>query len=112
MMDHEAAGYSCAACDFWIQATGDWFCEECGLPTCDRCGRFDERDSLFLCPDCFLKEGNRLKISIRFRGRELTRQDLGTALMDRVVEMLADYADVDKSPTVEGRTMTVYLVPK
>ncbi len=60
----------------------------------------------------FLKEGNRLKISIRFRGRELTRTDLGTALMDRVIEMLADYADVDKSPMVEGRTMTVYLVPK
>ena len=45
-------------------------------------------------------------------GRELTRPDLGTALMDRVVEMLADYADIDKSPTVEGRTMTVYLIPK
>ena len=60
----------------------------------------------------FLKEGSRLKITVRFRGRELSRLDLGTTLLDRVVEMLADYADIDKSPMVEGRSMIVYLVPK
>jgi translation initiation factor IF-3 len=60
----------------------------------------------------FLQEGSRLKISVRFRGRELSRQDLGTALLDRVIEMLSEYAEVDKSPIVEGRTMIVYLVPK
>jgi translation initiation factor IF-3 len=60
----------------------------------------------------FLQEGSRLKISVRFRGRELSRPDLGTALLDRVIEMLDEYAEVDKSPIVEGRTMIVYLVPK
>ena len=60
----------------------------------------------------FLQEGSRLKISVRFRGRELSRPDLGTTLLDRVVEMLADYADIDKSPIMEGRTMIVHLIPK
>ena len=60
----------------------------------------------------FLQEGSRLKITVRFRGRELSRKDLGTTLLDRVVETLADYADIDKSPMVEGRSMIVYLVPK
>ncbi len=60
----------------------------------------------------FLQEGSRLKISVRFRGRELSRLDLGTTLLDRVLEILADYAEIDKSPMVEGRSMIVYLVPK
>ncbi|UCH64333.1 MAG: translation initiation factor IF-3 [Fidelibacterota bacterium] len=60
----------------------------------------------------FLQEGSRLKITVRFRGRELSRQDLGTTLLDRVIEMLADYAEIDKSPMVEGRSMILYLVPK
>ena len=60
----------------------------------------------------FLQDGSRLKITVRFRGRELSRLDLGTTLLDRVVETLADYADIDKSPMVEGRSMIVYLVPK
>ena len=60
----------------------------------------------------FLEDGSRLKISVRFRGREMTRMDLGTALLDRVVEMLSEHAEIDKSPTVEGRSMIVYFVPK
>ena len=55
-MNYEAAGDSCSACGFWIQATGDWYCEECRLPTCERCGRVDCEEDLFLCPDCFSKE--------------------------------------------------------
>ncbi len=60
----------------------------------------------------FLKDGSRLKISLRFRGREMSRQDLGSKLLDRVVEILSEYAVVDKSPVTEGRVMTMYLVPK
>lgn len=60
----------------------------------------------------FLKDGSRLKISLRFRGREMSRQDLGTLLLDRVVEILSDYAVVDKSPVIEGRVMTMFLMPK
>ncbi len=60
----------------------------------------------------FLKDGSRLKISLRFRGREMSRQDLGSLLLDRVVEILSDYAVVDKSPVTEGRVMTMFLMPK
>ncbi|MCH7573693.1 MAG: translation initiation factor IF-3 [Candidatus Marinimicrobia bacterium] len=60
----------------------------------------------------FLQAGSRLKISVRFRGREMARQDLGAALMDRVTEQLEEYANVDKSASVEGRVMSLHLVPK
>lgn len=60
----------------------------------------------------FLQAGSRLKISVRFRGREMARQDLGAALMDRVTEKLEEYANVDKSASVEGRVMSLHLVPK
>ena len=60
----------------------------------------------------FLQNGSRLKITVWLRGRELSRLDLGSKLLDRVVEMLADYAEVDKSPIVEGRNMIVYLISK
>ncbi|MCH7939927.1 MAG: translation initiation factor IF-3 [Candidatus Marinimicrobia bacterium] len=60
----------------------------------------------------FLKDGCRLKISLRFRGREMSRQDLGLKLLNRVVEILEDYGAVEKSPSVEGRIMTMFLLPK
>lgn len=52
MFYNEDEGYNCSECNRWIQETGDWFCEECKLPTCDRCGRFDHVEDVFLCPDC------------------------------------------------------------
>lgn len=55
----EAAGDSCTSCTFWIQATGDWFCEECDQPTCERCGVVEDEEDVFLCPECFSKEGNK-----------------------------------------------------
>lgn len=60
----------------------------------------------------FLLDGSRVKVSIRFRGREMSRQDLGRQLMDRVIEMLSEIAEVDKTPKVEGRIMSVHLAPK
>lgn len=51
------AGTDCFSCGIWIADTGDWFCEECGEPTCERCGRFDHVEEVFLCPECFAKEG-------------------------------------------------------
>ncbi len=60
----------------------------------------------------FLKDGSRLKVSLRFRGREMSRQDLGTQLLMRVVELLSEYGDVEKSPILEGRVMTMYFMPK
>ena len=60
----------------------------------------------------FLQDGNRLKISVRFRGREMARQDLGTDLLARVVEILDEYAVIDKSAALEGRVISIHLVPK
>ena len=60
----------------------------------------------------FLKNGCRLKVSLRFRGREMSRQDLGLKLLNRVVKILEDYGAVEKSPSVEGRIMTMFLLPK
>lgn len=56
-MFDEGAGDPCDSCGLWIQATGDWFCEECDLPTCERCGKLDHVEEVFLCPECFIKEG-------------------------------------------------------
>ncbi len=60
----------------------------------------------------FLEDGSRLKVSLRFRGREMSRQELGVQLLDRVIEMLADHGVVEKNPIIEGRVMTMYFVPK
>jgi predicted RNA-binding Zn-ribbon protein involved in translation (DUF1610 family) len=56
-MSEIVGGEHCFSCDFWISATGDWYCEECGEPTCERCGKLDHVEGLFLCPECFVKEG-------------------------------------------------------
>ena len=53
----DSHGTDCSSCGIWIADTGDWFCEECGEPTCERCGRFDHVEEVFLCPECFSKEG-------------------------------------------------------
>lgn len=60
----------------------------------------------------FLQDGSRLKVSLRFRGREMSRQELGTQLLMRVIDLLSDYGDVEKSPVLEGRVMTMYFMPK
>jgi translation initiation factor IF-3 len=58
-----------------------------------------------------LKEGDKVKVSIRFRGREITHPELGRALLDRVYEQLQDVASVEKPPTMEGRFMNMILTP-
>lgn len=60
----------------------------------------------------FLQEGNRVKISIRFRGREMSYQNQGYEVMRKVAETLSDIAQIDKEPKVEGRNMNMFLVPK
>jgi len=57
----EAAGNSFNFCCVWIQDTGDWFCEECAQAACERCGKFDCEEEVFLCPECFNKEGPKIK---------------------------------------------------
>ena len=60
----------------------------------------------------FLKEGNKAKITMMFRGREMVRMDRGKALLERFVETLKDSGVVEQAPKIEGRNMTLILAPK
>ena len=60
----------------------------------------------------FLKDGNKVKVAIRFRGRELGHPELGFDLMQRFAEYCADYCTVEKAAKMEGRNMLMFLAPK
>ncbi len=60
----------------------------------------------------FLTEGDRLKVTVRFRGREMAHTDLGRQLLARYAAECADIAKVDKGAKLEGRLMTQFLSPK
>ena len=60
----------------------------------------------------FLNEGFKLKITLMFRGRELSRVDLGVDVMNRVLEKLSDVAEIEKDNPLEGRRMSVILSGK
>ena len=60
----------------------------------------------------FLSEGNKVKVSIRFRGREMRHPELGADIMKRFAETLADVANVEKPAKLEGRNMLMFLAPK
>ncbi|KLV09379.1 translation initiation factor IF-3 [Photobacterium ganghwense] len=61
----------------------------------------------------FLEEGNKGKVTLRFRGREMAHQSLGIELLNRIKDDLGDLAVVESFPNkVEGRQMTMMLAPK
>ncbi len=60
----------------------------------------------------FLKEGNKVKVTMMFRGRQVTRVDLGRAVLDRVLAQVADVGKVEFDARLEGRTMVMVLAPK
>lgn len=60
----------------------------------------------------FLKEGDKVKVSIRFRGREMGHSDQGYAIMRRFAETLSELANVEKPPKLEGRNMLMFLASK
>ena len=60
----------------------------------------------------FLDEGDKTKVTMRFRGREFAHQDLGMALLKRVVADLEDISNVEQMPGMEGRQMVMVLGPK
>ncbi len=60
----------------------------------------------------FIKAGDKVKCSIRFRGREITHQDIGREILGRIAEELKDEAEVERRPKLEGRSMIMILVPK
>ena len=60
----------------------------------------------------FLDEGDKVKVSLRFRGREMTHPEIGMDLMSRVTEDLSDWATVEYAPKMEGQQITMILAPK
>lgn len=58
------------------------------------------------------EEGQKVKIDMRFRGRMITRKEIGEQIMNQFIEKLADSASVEKAPSMEGNTMSVVLSPK
>ena len=59
----------------------------------------------------FLADGDKVKVTLRFRGREITHQELGLALLDRIRADLADSVVVEQFPKLEGRQMIMMLAP-
>ena len=60
----------------------------------------------------FLDEGDKCKITLRFRGREITHQEIGMALLQRIRDELADLIVVEQFPKLEGRQMVMVLAPR
>lgn len=60
----------------------------------------------------FLKGGDKVKVSVRFRGREVTHSSIGLELLQRFAELCTDYGVIEKQPKLEGRHMHMFLAPK
>ncbi|ANU67278.2 translation initiation factor IF-3 [Turicimonas muris] len=60
----------------------------------------------------FIGDGNKAKVTLRYRGREMAHQEFGNDLLNRVKEELADIAQVESFPKLEGRQMIMVLAPK
>ena len=60
----------------------------------------------------FISKGDKVKVSIRFRGREMGHPELGTEIMNRFSQACAETAVVEKPPKLEGRNMLMFLAPK
>jgi len=60
----------------------------------------------------FLKDGDRVKVAVRFRGREMAHTAIGAELLKSFGEQCSEYATVDKAPKMDGRYMAMFLSPK
>ncbi len=60
----------------------------------------------------FITKGDRVKVTLRFRGREMAHMNTSRHILDDFAEALADVANIDKAPKVEGRSMTMFLAKK
>ncbi|WP_337998091.1 translation initiation factor IF-3 [Oleispirillum naphthae] len=60
----------------------------------------------------FLEEGDKVKVTLRFRGRELAHQELGVKVLDRIRDEVADLAKVEQYPRMEGRQMIMVIAPR
>ncbi len=60
----------------------------------------------------FLEEGNKVKVTIMFRGREMDHTELGRKMLERIASDIEDISTMEQSPRQEGRNMTMVLTPK
>jgi translation initiation factor IF-3 len=60
----------------------------------------------------FFEEGDKVKVTLRFRGREMAHQELGMRLLQKVKEQTAEIAKVEAEPKLEGRQMMMVLAPR
>ncbi len=60
----------------------------------------------------FIEEGNKVKVTLRFRGREMAHQELGMELLNRVENDLGDLVTIEQRPKMEGRQVSMMLSPK
>lgn len=76
-------------------------------------GKTEEHDFQFKLRNIkrFLSEGNKVKVTIVFKGREITHTDLGMGMLNRVVAELKDSAVIEAPPKLEGRAMTMTVAP-
>ncbi|MBP3360424.1 MAG: translation initiation factor IF-3 [Clostridia bacterium] len=59
----------------------------------------------------FLKNGDKVKVTVRFRGREVTHSEIGETLLHRFAEQAKEFGTLDRAPKLEGRNMTMFLMP-
>ena len=59
----------------------------------------------------FINNGDKVKVSVRFKGRELGHKNLGYDLLDKFMEFVGDCAQVDKKPAMEGRSLVLFISP-
>ena len=59
----------------------------------------------------FLREGDKVKVTMRFRGREVTHPEIGREILKRLSERVDDYGTIESMPKLEGRQMTMVLAP-
>ena len=76
--------------------------------------RINEHDLLFKAKHIreFLEKGMKVKVTIRFRGREMAHTDRGKIVLNRILELLEDTYIMEKTPKMEGRFMSMFLRPK
>ena len=60
----------------------------------------------------FLSNGDKVKVTLRFRGREMAHQELGSRMLDRIEGDLTEYGSVEQYPKMEGRQMVMVVAPK
>ncbi|HEX3027003.1 MAG TPA: translation initiation factor IF-3 [Clostridia bacterium] len=60
----------------------------------------------------FLQSGDKVKVTVRFRGREMAHTELGSTLLKKFAESFLESANIEKMPKLEGRSMSLFLAPK